>query len=550
MKFICRVCKRITIGRGPLCWACEKNQYVSWVGHRGIAFATMGIFLFLAAFIAACGSESTIQRPPTPSASPIRSPNSASTTVELAANTALPIPPVSGISGTFVETTYTAAPGTTVTLKNSASQPAAAPSPASAPRPGFSYQTLLWVSLTYSSSVFLTSIPTMTWQLPPGFSTSNIQFELAAFDGTTATLMPPDYEVGSVSGRLVSFPGGSLLYCRFGRCSGGYNLTAGHKYWWELIALSLPPSPAPGAITEFPAPSEPVGITAGSDGALWFSEDNLNVGRITLAGAISQFPLLPGSCADATGITSAPDGNVWFTDANCRSMIGKVTPAGVVTEYPLSNALVVPAGIAAGPDNNLWFTESNANKIGRITASGSITEFATSAEPGSIVAGPDGALWFTEPGKVGRITTAGVVTNEYAIPGAVSGPGVIAKGPDGNLWFAGYETCCGFGYNLEGIGKITTAGVVTDYIISPLPYHAAAGIAIGPDGNLWFTEYDIGTSAIENGYSLIGRITTAGSITEFSGLSGHGANQISPGPSGDPHMWFTEADGGIGEIHI
>src|SRR5262249_9434631 len=46
-------------------------------------------------------------------------------------------------------------------------------------------------------------------------------------------------------------------------------------------------------------------------------------------------------------------------------------------------------------------------------------------------------LWFTEPGRdrIGRITTAGVLTEFSAglTPGAV--PGGIATGPDGNLWF-------------------------------------------------------------------------------------------------------------------
>ena len=461
--------------------------------------------------------------------------------VVLASNTSIPIPAAGGISGAFVETSFSAPPQTTVTLQSSVSRPGTAPTPPPS-RPGFSYTTSIWVSQTYSAPVLLKAAPTITWHLPPSMNISNIQFELAAFDGTTFGPIPQNFELGALSGHSVSFPGEDLRHCIFGRCSGGYNLVAGHVYWWELIALSVPPS-IPAAISEFPAPSEPVDITAGPDGALWFSEDDFMVGRITLAGAVSQFPFPPSSCYDASGITSGPDGNVWFTDSNCRSMIGKVTPAGKVTEYPLSNALVVPTDIVSGPDGNLWFTEGNANKIGRITTSGSITEFPTPSEPGSIVVGPDHAFWFTEglTHTIGRMTTAGVVTNEYPIPGSLHGPDEIAKGPDGNLWFAGYETCCGFGYNLEGIGKMTTAGVVTDYIISPLPFHAASGIAVGPDGNLWFTELDIG---------VIGRITTTGSVTEFSGLSGKLPNQITAGPSGDPHMWFTEASGGIGEIHI
>src|ERR1700733_12776761 len=74
-----------------------------------------------------------------------------------------------------------------------------------------------------------------------------------------------------------------------------------------------------------------------------------------------------------------------------------------------------PWAIATGPDGALWFTELQANKIGRITTAGPITEFAAptaSSGPRSIVAGPDGALWFTEEAadKIGRITTSGTIS--------------------------------------------------------------------------------------------------------------------------------------------
>ena len=59
------------------------------------------------------------------------------------------------------------------------------------------------------------------------------------------------------------------------------------------------------------------------------------------------------------------------------------------------------------------------------------------AGPAGITAGPDGALWFTEIGanKIGRITTLGVVTNEFTVPTANSDPVFISVGPDGALWF-------------------------------------------------------------------------------------------------------------------
>jgi hypothetical protein len=140
------------------------------------------------------------------------------------------------------------------------------------------------------------------------------------------------------------------------------------------------------------------------------------------------------------------------------------------------------AGIAAGPDGNLWFTEPDANKIGRITPAGKVTEFPTgissNASLGAITAGPDGNVWFTEnpesgTGAIGRITPAGQVT-EFTSAGqvtAVSSPisglaelSAIAAGPDGALWFPEYipdtqlpSSESNYPQRLE-IGRITTSG--------------------------------------------------------------------------------------------
>src|SRR5260221_9244856 len=43
--------------------------------------------------------------------------------------------------------------------------------------------------------------------------------------------------------------------------------------------------------------------------------------------------------------------------------------------------------IAAGPDGNLWFTEHAGNRIGRITPTGTVTQFSTGLTANS---GPNG----------------------------------------------------------------------------------------------------------------------------------------------------------------
>src|SRR5262249_57305020 len=112
-------------------------------------------------------------------------------------------------------------------------------------------------------------------------------------------------------------------------------------------------------------------------------------------------------------------------------------------------------------------TELLANKTGRITPAGVVTEFSAGITPGTqplfITAGPDGNVWFTQqpnstavPGAIGRITPAGVVTEFSA--GLSQGGQLhgITTGPDGNLWFTEI--------NFGGIGRVTPAGALADAV--------------------------------------------------------------------------------------
>ena len=258
----------------------------------------------------------------------------------------------------------------------------------------------------------------------------------------------------------------------------------------------------------------------------------ISVSGIASAQVITEFPPQL-SLSPVAGIAAGSDGHMWFTDA-LANRIGRISTAGIITEFSISTGQSSwPTSIAAGPDGNLWFIERNANQIGRITPAGSITEFpipTANSGPEGIAAGPDGNLWFTESSgnKIGRITTAGVVT-EFPVPTANAGVIGIAAGPDGNLWFT---------EALDKIGRITTTGTITEFPTTPGSYPNS--IAAGPDGNLWFSE---------NSSSKIGRITTAGAITgEFpTTTAGSGPFGIAAGPDGN--LWFTEYElGKIGRM--
>jgi len=220
-----------------------------------------------------------------------------------------------------------------------------------------------------------------------------------------------------------------------------------------------------------------------------------------------------------------------------------------------------PSAIAAGLDGNMWFTEPGADRIGRITPDGTITEFPAGAArfggPQSITVGPDGHLWFTASGcsprcgrqpAIGRISVDGTVQLFPAPAGGMIAPetpgepypsaiGGITAGPDGNMWFT---------MTLPGrVVRITPTGTMTVFpvgskVFSPR-FREPGGIATGPDGNLWFTV----SGGTLDGTRIV-RMTPMGSIREFtvprSGLRvlSVGLTGITAGPDGN--IWAVDSE--------
>jgi len=265
---------------------------------------------------------------------------------------------------------------------------------------------------------------------------------------------------------------------------------------------------------------------------MWFTEGgcyegDCAIGRITMSGAITQYPL-PTPYAGPGSIAAGPDGGLWFTEG--IGQIGRITTTGVITEYPIPTSNGGPGSITKGPDGALWFTESQVNQIGRITTSGAVTEYPItipgSSYPGSITTGPDGALWFTwgiNPGGVGRITTSGS-TSGYSFA-LLSNPGQIVTGPDNNLWLADGD---------GNIWQVTTTGVFSQYPIPIRPSGGGTGtLTLGPDGAMWFT---VTCNPCSN--DEIGRITTTGLFTEFPVPHDGSMGGIATGPDGA--LWSTQ----------
>ena len=225
---------------------------------------------------------------------------------------------------------------------------------------------------------------------------------------------------------------------------------------------------------------------------------------------------------------------------------GSPRPAWSPSSAPGSPPTRACNGITAGPDGNLWFTEFALDRIGRITPAGVVTEFSAGITAGAhpmasrrartAICGsrkgwrPDRA---DHPGRRGHRVHAGI-TAGATLRGIAAGrtatcgsrnrrqqdrpdhPGrrdhrVLAgihlqRGPSASPR-ARTATCGSPTQVTTRSGASPPAGVVTEFApesTARCRVHQSAG----PDGNLWFT----GTGA----GNRVGRITPAGVVTEFS----------------------------------
>jgi len=124
--------------------------------------------------------------------------------------------------------------------------------------------------------------------------------------------------------------------------------------------VSGTPTIVSGALTSQPSTAED--IASGSDGNLWVAE-GARIAQVTTSGVIlNQFPAAAGAIGNANFITAGPDGAIWFTDTS-NNAIGQITTTGTISEFALPTAGATPNGITVGPDGNLWFTELSKGKI-------------------------------------------------------------------------------------------------------------------------------------------------------------------------------------------
>ena len=226
--------------------------------------------------------------------------------------------------------------------------------------------------------------------------------------------------------------------------------------------------------------------------------------------------------------------------ASC-TLAGRVTPTGAPPGVPPD---VVQKGngaqfvqftphtlgalysaIVLGPDKNLWFIDENAASLVRIGEGGAIKEFSLSGvltgNGVSMAVGADKSFYILdESSNVIRVNEKGHAQS-FPIPsGDTTSIDGLALGPDGNVWFAEFNH----------IGKITPAGKITEFAYPPgFSTNQYGGVTTGSDGNVWFAE---------SSGNAVGRIVPkSGKITMFIIPA-----TCSPAPvvlAKDKNVWFV-----------
>jgi streptogramin lyase len=345
----------------------------------------------------------------------------------------------------------------------------------------------------------------------------------------------------------LSNPNGSVKIGTFTATGGstggtGCTVTVSDGITSIVVPTTNTPSQAgvglPGqTIAEYALPETspaPYAVVAGPDGHLWYSDtNNGGVGAVTTSGTATAY-VLPGDIEGA--LTVGSDGNIWGADPNTVTIDKIQTSNGALfAQYHTSYG---PVGVTGGPDGNIWFTEGNGSsgKVGYVTPGGAVTEFGVyvdaSPNPGGIVT-VGSNLWFCDNAAGGRVidqvTTSGVVTQVTSVPQPCNS---LAVEPDGQYVWAttGFQNATSIGimrisvstgtvnqYTLTGTSQCVTAGpdgvmYVTEVTGSggmlaeipqsspsslreiAVPTSAATpyGIAVGPDGRLWFAESNEG----------------------------------------------------------
>lgn len=229
-----------------------------------------------------------------------------------------------------------------------------------------------------------------------------------------------------------------------------------------------------------------------AEGGVWGTFPSIHFARVSMSGAITPDATIAGDNVQSVFFATDASGGLWEYQrlyGGGGYLLGPGQFCG-----PFSGDA---DSLAYGADGNLFVAALEVGGVPKIMKiSPRCQLLATYKQPAnflvdytSMASGSDGALWFVEAGRdvIGRITTSGTYS-EYRVPFSGSRPNVLTEGSDGAIWFTDAGT--------NAIGRITVTDAISEFTV-PTPNAFSSyrnGIVScprkcdGAHGRVWFSE--------------------------------------------------------------
>jgi streptogramin lyase len=294
-------------------------------------------------------------------------------------------------------------------------------------------------------------------------------------------------KINPTSGAITTYPLPEINSAPSGIIAG----PDGNLWFAEAFKDRIAKITPSGAITEYPVSrSDFVQVSElvfGPDGNIWFTAFSASaaygIGVMNTNGVVlkkfvpnNSTPTTPGRGVE--GISVGSDGYIWFVEQNLGKVV-KLNPSdGNFTEFAIPNpsgGSLVPTATTLGPDGNTWFSTYYGKTIGKIVPStGTITMYGgLSKSPSGITTGPDGNIWFGLVYKgLGKLVPSTGEITEFTSPSAALGGGFNpTTGPDNKIWYT-------VNSNASKVGKADLGLSSPIWTPPPLP-----GLPPGSGGN-------------------------------------------------------------------
>jgi virginiamycin B lyase len=224
--------------------------------------------------------------------------------------------------------------------------------------------------------------------------------------------------------------------------------------------------------------------------------------------------------------------------ATAIAAVGAAPASAVVQDFPVPTPDSGLTDLATGKDGSLWFSEQKGGKVGRITTAGQITEWTIpkdgdfGAEELTVAA--DGRVWVLSDAHASAFVIDPAVPNtpvgRYAVNGDELGGrrgNDIAAAPDGSVWITDSLG--------DGILRIDPSGRGIDTRDGPPDCDFDGIIAPGPDGRMWCADNSDGDA--------FKRIELDGvTSTALPMPSGFAVSSMAAGPGGA--LWYGRNSAG------